>query len=74
MKNYFIHIDNDCKQAEIYSYHDLDSNHHASVGMAEIQSYIDPNSKVIAFLPSNMRGLGEKPPGISLFILTSYQK
>ena len=54
MKNYFIHIDNDCKQAEIYSYHDLDSNHHASVGMAEIQSYIDPNSKVIAFLPSNM--------------------
>ena len=54
MKNYFIHIDDDFAEAEVFLYPDSAPNHHANVDIDEIKSFVDPNSKVIVFLPSNM--------------------
>ena len=54
MKNYFIHIDNDFAKAEVFSYGDSISSHHPATDMDEIRSHVDPNSKAVVFLPSNM--------------------
>ena len=54
MKNYFIHIDNDFAKAEVFSYGDSISSHHPATDMDQIRSDVDPNSKAVVFLPSNM--------------------